>query len=770
MPDPIFFDTETCGFHGPTVLIQWAEGDGPIHLHSVWTNPVVETLSLIEKIATHPGGIVGFNLAFDWFHLCQTYTTLCLLPPDAYPDEIIADYAIAEEKARTGHCLKPVSACDLMLHARKGPYQSTMERGDIRIRKVPTRLAHDLAVELGKRIKFSGILFARSKNKQAAAQWKVYDIQDADGDFDPDFKDVVLKFQPSSGLKALAVDALGVEADSALLFADVDVDKRFHPKEAGFAPFACAIGTPKNWNGAWPEVIRHHISHWAYNDLARRYAENDVTYTRALYRHFASPALGDDDSELACMVGACRWKGYAIDIEGIKKLKLDALARKGKYPTAPEMARKYIYEKLSLTEQLVMKRSTKKVLLEEIAAYDPIECDECSGTGKFETVESVSDCTICDGKGTIPHPASERAQNVLDARMAGKELELYDKLITAGRFHADFKIIGALSGRMAGNSQLNAQGIKREKFVRSKFPLADPGFTLSGGDFAGFEVVLAEACYKDPDLRRDLQTGKKIHGLFGVFVYPHMTYEEILADKEIYTRCKSAVFAMLYGGEAFTLKERLGVPIEVAEKAYEEFGRRYPGVARARQRIIKMFSAIKQTREHGPIEWSEPADHIESMLGFRRYFTLENEIIRALFDLAQSPPKAWRELEFKVQRDKKNVNRMQTVSGATQSALFGAAFAVQGSNIRAAANHEIQSSGAQITKMVQRKIWDLQPPGVNRWIVQPMNVHDEIMSPNDPNYVDKVAEIVHEAVESLREKIPLIEMEWDKVLETWASK
>ena len=51
---------------------------------------------------------------------------------------------------------------------------------------------------------------------------------------------------------------------------------------------------------------------------------------------------------------------------------------------------------------------------------------------------------------------------------------------------------------------LNAQGIKRDKEVREKFPLAWPGYILCGGDFAGFEVVLAEAAYNCPDLRRDL--------------------------------------------------------------------------------------------------------------------------------------------------------------------------------------------------------------------------------------------------------------------------
>src|SRR5262249_20295005 len=102
-------------------------------------------------------------------------------------------------------------------------------------------------------------------------------------------------------------------------------------------------------------------------------------------------------------------------------------------------------------------------------------------------------CEVCDGRKTVRHPASRRAQEVLDARMAEKEIELYDKLIQAGRFHASFKIIGTLSSRMAGADKLNPQGVKKTKEVRKRFPLAPDGYQLCGGDFQSFEVVLADA-------------------------------------------------------------------------------------------------------------------------------------------------------------------------------------------------------------------------------------------------------------------------------------
>jgi hypothetical protein len=59
---------------------------------------------------------------------------------------------------------------------------------------------------------------------------------------------------------------------------------------------------------------------------------------------------------------------------------------------------------------------------------------------------------------------------------------------------------------MAGADQLNAQGIKRTKEVRSKFPLAFGELELHGGDFEAFEVVLADSAYNDSALRKDLLT------------------------------------------------------------------------------------------------------------------------------------------------------------------------------------------------------------------------------------------------------------------------
>lgn len=747
------------------VLLQYAKDDGEICLHDVWKVPIAETLELLEHIANQE--ICMFNATFDWFHVAKLYTTFSLYHNyNECPENHIDEIALLEKDARLSpFCIKPKACLDLMLHARKGPYQSLMDRRDIRIRRIPTRLAEPLQQELEKRVELDHIYFSRRKDKYAP-RWVIRNVHFPDGENNPDFKDIVLKFHASGALKTLAEHALGYKPDVILKMSDVEVAKIWRPKELGYAPFALALGKPNKWNWTWPEVIKHHISHWAHNSLAREYAGDDVQYTRDLYHHFNKPAAGDTDSELACMVGAVRWRGFAVDIAALKKQRDLCLIMKSDVPTSPNGVKGYLREVMTDLERLVLNDGTGKIILEGVAKW---------------TVQDESNV----------HPAAVRAQEVLDARTAEKEIVDLEKILLAGRFHTSFKVIGTLSSRMSGSDDLNPHGIRQTSEIRSCFPLADPGFILAGGDFDSFEIVISEAVYKDPKLRSDLTTlhtcdcglnpdckickgkgtfYKKIHALFAQEMFK-MSFDEIMTSKKTdddkYADGKRGVYGMNYGGNSYTLQTRIGLDEETADAAYEGWGKRYPGIAKARKRIENMFCSMKQPAGIGTqVIWDEPSDYMESLLGFRRYFTLENKICRALFDLAQKPPESWKKVRIKVQRR----DRMQTASGAVQSALYAAAFAIQGSNLRAAANHEIQSTGAEITKEVQRKIWDKQPSGVHVWFVVPLNIHDEVMCPCVPHIVNEIAETVNLTVESFRSIVPLIKMEWEKELSSWADK
>jgi len=829
----IFYDTETCGFHGPIVLIQYAYDDGPIELFCPWKQPISDTLELIEEFMYHEEGLVGFNLAFDHFHLCQMYTTLLLLKDkDRILEDAMDDYIIAEPQGRFGPCLKPQACLDLMLHARKGPYQSTMDRNDIRIKRVPSVIAYELAKELTERIKFKDVYFARKANKKE--RWKVYDIKDDLDAVIPDFKDVVLKFMPSSALKALCTDIGLVKSDTRLLFTDIELPKIFRPDEIGFAPFAKALEgkylkAKKRYARPWPTVIQRHIDHWSYNRLAREYAEADVHDTRGLYKFFAALVAGlgeneakdhalngnvndyaiqmdDDDSVLSCSVAAVRWRGFKLNIPKLTELyeerKREVAAVKINFNSI-EICRRYLLQVLSPTEAIALvvngKTTTKGVILEELSNWRLEEVHkECNGMG----------CKGCeDGfiPSETPHPVATRAREILDYRHNLKEIELFEKLLAAGRFHASFKVIGALSGRMSGGDGLNPQGIKRATYIRECFDLADDDYTLCGGDFAGSQVAIADAVFQDPVLHEEMTTyhvcpkcdgegtldddsgisvpcyvcdgeGKstyKIHGLFGTCLFPGMTYNEILLTKGLpneqdkYGRSKNGVFAVLFGGNEYTLQNRVGISEQAAIDGYKQWVDKYLVWAEKRREYQDMFCSMRQPKGIGTaVEWHEPEDYIEALFGYRRYFTMENRICRALFLLAQEPPKHWKDFKIRVVRR----DRQQTASGALQSALYAAAFAIQASNMRAAANHVIQAPEAAMIKNLQCRVWTIQPAGINHWRTVPMNIHDEIMSPTLQAYVPQANEIVESFIEEMKQHIPLVGMDWGNDLTSWASK
>jgi hypothetical protein len=859
-PPKLYLDTETCGLHSMMVLLQYAIEDGPIVLHEVWRRPIRETLALIEMICQHT--VVGFNLAFDWFHICKIYTVFRLCDPDWIPEEHLDEIAMLEPQGQDGPCVKPAASLDLMLHSRKGPFQSLMARDDIRIKRVPTALAYALSEELEGRVHLDDIYFARSADPDAP-RWQAFDRKDKWGDIDTDFKDVVLRFNPAGGLKFLAEHALGYKPK--FHFKDVEPPTSWRPYELGYAPTALAVSSPEeNWEVwgvkkgkpklaeqptsdvgadladehdddaytpktdpnckllgiAWPGVIRKHIEHWATRADAREYANDDIVYTRALDKHFTCPEPNDDDSVLACMVPAVRWHGFKINRPGVEELLQKAQEVVAESPVninKPGEVRAFVTAAMDDVESVILEESTKKSNLEaildwEIAADEP--CSKCQGNDP--------NCARCGGTGVLKpgkHPAALRSKMVLNVKFAAKEVELYNKLLMAGKFHASFVVIGALSSRMSGADGLNPQGIKHTKEVRRMFPLAWETMVLCGGDFDSFEVTLADAVYNDPALRRELlskvpchkcsatgrkpckkcakaykkchpdcpecgqgqlgdcdecegtgQTRKKIHALFGTAL-SGLSYDEVMAsagtDNDWYDKGKRGVFAMIYGGDWNTLVQKLGVTAERAKAAYDKFCADYPGVFKARQKTFNAFCSMKQPAGIGSaVVWEDPVDYAITFLGFKRYFTLENTICKALFDLARNIPKHWKQCKVKVVRR----DRVQTAGGAVASALYGAAFQMQAANMRAAANHEIQSPGAQITKRVQRRIWDLQPAGIHPLQIAILNVHDELMTVAAPSVVTSITQAVRDTVESFRPQVPLIGMTWYEEMENWAEK
>ena len=741
----IFLDTETCGLHGVPVLLQYAQDDGPITCYDLWLEPIDKTIELLLTLSKH--NIIGFNLVFDWFHIYKFFTMLVRFIQE-YPElsqdrpyDHVEKLASLERDAATVGCLRPPAACDVMLISKLGPYQSLMDRKDIYIRRVPALLAEALQSELEKRVHIDDIYFSRRKVFKDAPRWTITPSKDKETNkVMRGFFDLTLRFKPSGALKVLAQHALKIPLHQIIQRADVLPEAR-PEKDLGY----CPVG------GDWPKYVKTHAVHWKYNERARTYATDDVTYTRGLWGHFGSPEPGDIDSNLAIMVACVRWRGLAVQVDKMQNL-IDLITPELKgTPQAPNAVQRWVGEVMD-EEMRTWFVDTKKQTLQGIAktecdcAYareDPVNCPICSGTGK--------------------HPAAIRAERVLTARMEKKELELYEKIVQAGRLYPSYRVIGTLSGRMSGADRLNVMGIKRVDSVRALFKLADPNEVVVGGDFDAFEVVLAIADSGDQKLAADVQKGLKIHALFACEMFPGVTYDQVRASagtaNDMYTLGKNGVFTMIYGGDENTLVNKYGVEETQAKLAFDGFDRKYPDLAKWRKQTQQQFQLISQERLGSKIEVGDASEYVDSMFGYKRYFTLELQIIRALVELAEKPPEDWKKIKVKVLR--RADRGQQTVGNAVRSALYGAAFSVQSAVQRAASNHRIQAAGARVTKVVQHTIWTkYQPIGFAPWTVRPINIHDEVIVVTQSKLTAEVQQTVADTVESFRDKVPLLKLGW----------
>ena len=718
--------------------------------------------------------VVAHNLRFDWFHLAKFYN-MFVQAPDHRRAPLFYDrdqWINWEFESQHGDCLRPFAAIDTLILAQKGEHQSfLMDSKPIWVRRVPRAFADSIVEELEANTDLPAILFA---NRADGRRWHITERKNEEtGEIDPVWVDVRLEFAPSNSLKALAAHVLNIEPRVSFDQASSGLPA---VGELGYAPFARLAGD--EWGDCdgkptWPLVLEQFVEHWATDEQALIYAEDDITMLRGLYEHFGS-LDNDEDSELAAQVAVCRLRGFAIDLPKVQEQmdKSQAIVATAQLNVNSHIQVKaYVAAALDPMEQIIVMKGCDQSVIDEIKnEYTLAEAEDCyceQGQG----IDGHA-CPRCEGVGSVgpgPMPVVKRVLHVEEVRKNIKRIELCAKLLKAKRLYASFKVIGAKSGRMSGADDLNPQGVDRSYEMRSMFTFADEGEVLSGGDFASQELSVMATAFHDEDLVRDLQQGKNLHGIFASCLESSKTYEEIMEAKEAKIPwAKSVVYASSYGGTPEGIAKRLGLEPEIAINAYNIMMERYPQMGHTRKTITDRFSSLRQMGE-GKIEHHAVETFVESMYGFRRYFDTEYEIQDLILGLIERMPTAWTNCESKIVRDTKK-NRVQTISGASSSALYGGAFSVQNRVIRAALNHLIQSASRTITMGLHYRVWDLQPRGIRPFKLCLMSIHDELQVVSPPEMADEVFGAAAGYLEEVEARVPLISLEWASDLKSWADK
>ncbi len=787
-------DTETCGFHGIAVTIQWAERiggkRGPTHLHHIWKEPIDSTLQLIEEFVD--GCVVFHNARYDWFHLSKIYNMFRYMLDSGYVERSdtpisvrLDNLAHAEYQSQFGPCLKPRACVDTLILAQQGEYQSSlMDAKPVWIRRVPIGLVEPLRNLLEERTKvLPWVLFAKRKYPDAP-RWGVSDCHDKNGDFDPAFQDLKLSFKPSNSLKHLS--AFLCEHNVRHKYEDIGYATS--PAELGYAPFVKLLtDESRDWlfedKPTWPALLEEHIAHWYEDQAAQEYAEDDIVMLDKLYDYFGAPE-SDRDSMVACQVASCRLRGFAVDLDGAKSMLEDSMKIVGSARLNVDSYKQvlaFVAEALDDEEQFILANGCDQKVIDEIKMVHVLEeeeecdCDEGQLYHQEGAEISSRECPRCEGKGVVgpgPMPVVGRVAHIELIRKHKKRIQLFDKLILAKRAYPDFNVIGAKSGRMSGAGGLNFQGVDGGKDVRSLFTLADEGWVLSAGDYSSQEIAIAATVMQDDDLMDYLRSGMSFHGDFASELN-ETTYEDIMSTKDDdkrYKKGKSAVFLTLYGGTFETLARNCDVPVEVAKKSFNKMMQKYPKMAATKQAISDRLSSVVKSPE-GKMVYKEIKDQfIESIYGFRRYFQTEYRIQKMIWDQMKEMPEEWQKLTLKVQRDRMNKERVQTITGAICSALSGACFSIQNKIVRAANNHVIQSTGRELTIGMQSAVWETQPQGIHPYRLVLMSIHDELAVVSLPECVEEIEQRIEAKVAEQVEKVELTSIEWFTGNLSWAEK
>jgi hypothetical protein len=811
-----FIDTETAGLHGIMVKLQCEFDNDGVNMMDVWLENVSKSMEAIEQIVECH--VVAHNLRFDWFHISKWYNTCRWILKeygDIRPIDLEVKYMVeAEWQSQFGLCLKPPGATCTLLCTQRGELQTLMNRKPITVKRQPIQLRDKLMEKLeAMTAHLPQILFAK-RDDPFAPRWTWSEIKEEEnGEVVPDFVDIELKFKPSNALKDICEFKLGYKPKfKACSVVDLQGDKAIPAefKKTGYMPFARLAG----WE-SWPKQIHDYVDHWANNADANQYAHDDIPLLKLLYEHVGSPDP-DRYGTLACQIASCRLKGMEINLEEVHKqlvIQEEVIAMAPVNVDSPKQVREYIADAMDDIEALIVAKSAAKQVLEDIISeYTCEEDEECCEHGcprcdckhaarifrldleelkgskpkkeadvidwcaKIAEMEDHIERLEAAKPGMIPHgqmPVIARVREIQRTRKANKRAQVYRKLIQCkGRMYPSFNPIGAKSGRLSGADGLNFQAIGSEETMRSVFTLQDGKNVLSMGDYDSLEIIIAIVVYGDEALSKDVEGGKSLHALMACELY-NLTYEQVMDRKgtkdDVYKKAKIVVYSLLYGSTIAGIAKKLTLPVNVVQKAYDNFVGKYPGVAKARKGLAAKFTAISQPGGRGTeVFYEEPEKYIESMFGFRRDFSIEFELLKILFDFANEIPESWKLMPGKSIRfgDEPRAYWRHVASG-----LFGAAAnSIQGGVIRAALNHIIQATGNHLTVGLQVNVWSLQPVGIRPFRLTLMSIHDELCVISEPEVVDEVTNMVYTTIEEQREDVPLLAMDWMSHSTSWAGK
>lgn len=729
----IYVDIETLGLCGPVKTIQYSIDRKKVEVIVITKNGlktfgVVEHLKKFFAVLDDPNNIiVGYNLSYDLYHLYRLKHEMLGHDLRSFKRPIKAFQAVT---------------LDLYTHAlRVGPFASfaygRRTKSVAKLRKIPIVMkeaVNKIVTEKLLPLLPPGVSLHHSEHR----------IPDQ-GKIPPEQRLITLSWSVtvSQKLKALAA-YYGQETDKlSECWPTPDFEEDTH------LPYYDRKKYAKLESEA-DKILRHDSPN---SKMFFRYVENDIKFLWLLEDKFGSPRPDYQDANCE-IVAYTRYYGFPLERSVLVRTRDE-------------------YKRRMLDAQKLLKGvnlKSPKERLERLQKYD-----KDLGSSNKNVLTRLAKME--------EHPAHKVAIAMLDYNPSRQRYDQIVKLLQSetGRFHPDLKVMGTSTGRMAGTSGFNAQGISKEKdFDHKKRPIGirEAIKTKLGGDFAGFEVAIAASAWHDDKLLAELDKGIDTHTSVMCAVHPVMkqlkiSFEQAVKIREdkkhpqygIVNKCrgqiKPVVFGVLYGATAMRVASTLGISIIQGEEVVNGFFSHYSGLGAFKKKEEQRFLTA-DTKCWALDSVSKMARIATDLTGFVRRFDFEAMVADTLWRMSYG--KALKDIDLPdgkiIRQEKKGP---QTYHNCLRSALLGAAIAIQQAVFRAGVNMPIQGTGGNLTKKLSAKVWKTKH-------VPMLNAHDENIWVDHPD-LDPVS-VRADIKEFENENRKLVKhLRFDvKEMETWAEK
>ena len=274
------------------------------------------------------------------------------------------------------------------------------------------------------------------------------------------------------------------------------------------------------------------------------------------------------------------------------------------------------------------------------------------------------------------------------AKLKGTYADAMPLLVRAdtGRIHTTLNQTVAATGRLS-SSNPGLQNIPIRTEIGREIRrafIAEPGNVLVSADYSQIELRLFAHVSRDPELVQAFASGEDIHKYTAGRIYG-LPVSQVTSDMR--RNAKTVNYAVIYGISEFALARLLSITFAEAKELKTSYFARFPGVRKY------LDETIEFAKEHG---------YVKTLFGRRRYIP---DINSRVFQFRQASE-------------------------------------------RAAANHPIQGSSADIMKLATIAVSNaLRDENLNAKLL--LQVHDELLFETTPSEVPRLAATVRRHMENI---------------------